>query len=167
MELLVKEELEKQLKFYPKNLKCYLNKIEVSTYALNRLPPLYASSVIGKEQQKRIGKEKYKAQINLAVRRALAAIERDPLRKSMPLVSETSAEYQMANLALKKLQNFLQERSLLPVNQTLSWHNLTMVMQQVFRKVSAKNFSYSPISAANHDLNNQFLNLPKSHKKSE
>ncbi|MGB5596982.1 MAG: late competence development ComFB family protein, partial [Crocosphaera sp.] len=67
MEILVKEEIEKQLKFYPKNIRNYINKVEVATYALNRLPPLYASSTIGKEKQKRIAKEKHQTHINLAV----------------------------------------------------------------------------------------------------
>ncbi|MEA5535371.1 late competence development ComFB family protein [Crocosphaera sp. XPORK-15E] len=172
MELLVQEELDKQLKYYPQTLKSYLNKIEVSTYALNRLPPLYASSVMGKEQQKRIGKYKYQAQINLAVRRALAAIECDPLRKSMPLISETSAEYQVANLALIKLQKFLQEHYLLPTHQTLSWHNLTTVMQQVFRKIAPDDFSSNNLFSSSgysreNNMNGQFFPLPKSSEESE
>jgi hypothetical protein len=86
MESLVYGEIEKQLKFYPKNLKPYLNKVEVATYALNRLPPLYASSTVGREQQIRLGKQKYKEQLTTAVRRAIAAVERDPLRNSEPVV---------------------------------------------------------------------------------
>lgn len=136
MEILVKEEIEKQLKFYPKNLKCYLNQIEISAYALNRLPPLYASSKRGEEQQKRIGKQKYKEQITLAVRRALAAVERDPLRKSTPILSETIAKYEVANIALEKLQNFLSNHHLINQNETLTWNNLNVVVQKILKKFS-------------------------------
>ena len=131
MEFLVQEEIDKQLEFYPEKIRPYLNRVEIATYALNRLPSLYASSVIGKEQQKRIGRQQYKKQIPLAVRRALAAIERDPLRKSTPLISKTAVEHKMANLALSKLQKFLYERQLLSRNQTLSWNNLTFVVQEI------------------------------------
>ena len=48
MELLVQNEIDKQLRLYPKKIRDYINKVEVATYALNRLPPLYASSLIGK-----------------------------------------------------------------------------------------------------------------------
>ncbi|MEM8780997.1 MAG: late competence development ComFB family protein, partial [Cyanobacteria bacterium P01_G01_bin.49] len=135
MELLVQEEIEAQLKFYPKSLKSYLNTIEVATYALNRLPALYASSTRGKEQQKRFGQQKYKKQITSEVRRALAAIERDPLRKSTPISSEIVTENNVANIALKKLQTFLIEQQLINQNQMLSWHNLTLIMQQVFKRL--------------------------------
>jgi hypothetical protein len=38
MELLVNEEIERQLKPYPSKIKKYINKVEVATFALNRLP---------------------------------------------------------------------------------------------------------------------------------
>ena len=138
MEILVKEEIEKQLKFYPKNIRNYINKVEVATYALNRLPPLYASSTIGKEKQKRIGKQKYKDQITLAVRRALAAIERDPLRKSTPLMSEDYAQYQLAENSLKTLENILKEYGVISNDQRLDWNNLNRVIKQLIAKTRTK-----------------------------
>ncbi|NJQ98976.1 MAG: late competence development ComFB family protein [Hydrococcus sp. CSU_1_8] len=47
MELLVAEEIEKQLKSLSSEEVYFINQVEVATYALNRLPSLYASSEEG------------------------------------------------------------------------------------------------------------------------
>lgn len=135
MEILVQEEIEKQLNYYPKSLKFYLNTIEIATHALNRLPALYASSKIGKEQQKLLGKKKYQEQIRFAVRRAIAAIERDPLRKSTPLISEDNTQYQLANSALERVEILLKEYQLINENEQLSWYNLTSLLRQVISRI--------------------------------
>lgn len=136
METLVQEEIENQLKFYPENLKSYLNKVEVATYALNRLHPLYASSQLGKQQQLRLAKKQYHKEITSVVRRALAAIERDPLRQSAPLVSSSNNQSKAANTALRKLEYLLDDYSLLDHNQKLSWDNVTQVVQQALNKLA-------------------------------
>ena len=135
MELLVKEEIERQVNRYPVNLKKYINKLEVATYALNRLPALYASSHKGKNQQKIIGKKKFKHQITMAVRQGLAAVQRDPLRVSTPLISEADIEYQTARTALQDIHNLLEERNLLDY-QELSWDNLVNVIQRALNKTA-------------------------------
>lgn len=135
MELLVQEEIERQLKRYPKNQQLHINQVEIATFALNRLPPLYASSQRGKQQQKRQGQVKYKEQIVTAVRRGIAAIERDPLKVSQPIVSENEEKYKAAEAALKNLQNLLEKRNLLN-GQELSWDNLASAVQQAFNKVA-------------------------------
>ncbi|MDJ0661525.1 MAG: late competence development ComFB family protein [Crocosphaera sp.] len=139
MELLVIEEIEKQLQFYSKKKRDYINQVEVATYALNRLPALYASTYIGKEHQKRLGQQKYKSQIILAVRRALAAVERDPLRKSVPLVSENQAQYELAKIALKKLEQLFKKQGIIPNNQKLSWNNLQKIIYPLITKVKSQN----------------------------
>ncbi|AUC61414.1 hypothetical protein AA637_09710 [Cyanobacterium sp. HL-69] len=91
MEILVDEEIEYQLvhnKTINPNLRDYINPIEVATFALNRLPSLYASSTEGIQKQKRRAIIKYKKEIHQAVTQGFAAVERDPLRKSTPLSSE-------------------------------------------------------------------------------
>lgn len=136
MEPLVHAEIEKQLKFYPKNLKAYINKVEVATYALNRLPALYASSRQGKEQQHRIAQRKYKEEITSAVRRAIAAIEKDPLRNSDPIVSDLEVQTEEAKQALQKVQTLLRDRKLLDYeNQTLTWENLPNLLQRALNKL--------------------------------
>jgi hypothetical protein len=93
MEDLVYEEIVRQLRHYPKNLAGYINNVEVATYALNRLPALYASSQNGQSQQIQMARKKYKDQVISAVRRAIAAVERDPLRVSAPIVSDLENHY--------------------------------------------------------------------------
>ncbi len=91
MEILVDEEIEFQLshnKTINPHIREYLNTLEVATFALNRLPSLYASSTEGIKKQKTRALIKYKKDIHTAVTQAFAAIERDPLRKSTPLPNE-------------------------------------------------------------------------------
>jgi phosphoenolpyruvate carboxylase len=137
MELLVEEEIEKQIKHYPENIKSYLNKVDIATYALNRLPPLYASSEKGKNQQIQIGHQKYHQEITTIVRRALAAVERDPIRQSIPILAESDTKLQEAETALEELQQLLKERHLLDESQSLlSWENLVNVLQKAINKVA-------------------------------
>lgn len=135
MELLVDEEIEWQLQRCPVNLAQYINRVEVATYALNRLPPLYASSEKGKNQQKLIGYKKFKVQIKTSVRQGIAAVNRDPIRSSTPLLSLSEAKYQAADAALQEVQNLLEDRKLLDY-QKLSWDNLASVIQRALNKTA-------------------------------
>ncbi|MGY6530623.1 MAG: late competence development ComFB family protein [Cyanobacterium sp.] len=91
MEILVDEEIEYQLvhnKTINPTVREYINPLEVATFALNRLPSLYASSTEGIQKQKRRAIIKYKKEIHQAVTQGFAAVERDPLRKSTPIASD-------------------------------------------------------------------------------
>lgn len=134
MELLVKEEIEKQLRHYPDSLVHFINKVEVATYALNRLPPLYASSEKGRNRQKLVGQQKFREQIKAAIRQGIAAVQRDPLRASVPLICESDAQYRDACTALEDLRIFLEERQLLDY-QEVSWDNLVEVIKRSLKKV--------------------------------
>ncbi|MBD2424897.1 late competence development ComFB family protein [Phormidium sp. FACHB-1136] len=85
MELLVAEEVEQQLKDLPPRVAKYLKVVEVETYALNRLPALYASSEKGWRHQYEKAKRELRNQIKSAVRQAIAAVQVDPIRSSEPL----------------------------------------------------------------------------------
>lgn len=88
MEILVAEEVERQLKRCPSALLDYVKAVEVETHALNRLPPLYAASHEGLVYQKERARREYGQTVQTAVSRAIAAIRQDPLRRSTPLISE-------------------------------------------------------------------------------
>lgn len=138
METLVHEEIEKQLRFYPKNLRNYLNLTEVATYALNRLPPLYASSVKGMEEQRRVAGRQYRSELTSAVRRAIAAVERDPLRSSEPIVSEIELNYRGAETTLGQIQELLKRYNLLePINKEVTWDNCMPLLRQAFVKLTS------------------------------
>ena len=85
MELLVAEEVEQQLKSLSPRVIKYLKVVEVETYALNRLPALYASSEKGWQHQYEKAKRELRNQIKSAVRQAIAAVQVDPIRSSEPL----------------------------------------------------------------------------------
>ncbi len=137
MVLLVQEEIERQLQIYPQKMRNYINQVEVATYALNRLPPLYASTFIGREHQKRTGQQKYKSQIILAVRRALAAIERDPIRQSVALVAEKQVQYELAQTSLRKLEKMFKKQGIIANNQELSWNKLTRIIHSIMTKAKS------------------------------
>ena len=88
MEILVAEEVDRQLRRCPSTLLDYVKAVEVETYALNRLPPLYAASQEGLEYQKDRARRDYGSNIQTTVRQALVAVQQDPLRRSTPLVTE-------------------------------------------------------------------------------
>ncbi len=109
MELLVNEEVEKQIKgMQPRMLK-YLKRVEVETYALNRLPSLYASSEKGWQLQYEKAKREFHNQIKSAVRQAFAAVQVDPIRSSEPLKLQDS---ETASAALNALREMLRQPDL-------------------------------------------------------
>ena len=66
MERLVAEEVERQKAKLPPKLREYIKTVEVETFALNRLPALYASSEKGWQMQyEKAGKTHAKAVSNL------------------------------------------------------------------------------------------------------
>lgn len=135
MEELVNDEIKRQLKHYPSGLVQYLNQIEVATFALNRLPSLYASSEKGKNLQKLIGQRRYKEQIKVAVRQGIAAVQRDPIRSSKPLISDLETEYEAAKRALSELQKRLEERELTDYEK-LTWENLVSVIERALNRLT-------------------------------
>lgn len=85
MESLVAEETTRQLKAYPPRITKDMQKLDVITYALNRVPPLYASSEEGIAYQTQIAKDNHQRVIQMAVQQAIAAVRRYPLRKKTPI----------------------------------------------------------------------------------
>ncbi len=124
MEFLVNQEIEKQLQNFPSRVANSINNVEVITYAVNRLPALYASSENGWQHQISRGREEFGKQITVAVRQALAAVQRDPLRMALPLPINEEVESQVV---LQTLKDLLQ-------NEQLSWNNLVSVIEQTLVK---------------------------------
>ena len=146
MEDLVYEEIVRQLRHYPKNLAGYINNVEVATYALNRLPALYASSQNGQSQQIQMARKKYKDQVISAVRLAIAAIERDPLRVSAPIVSDLENHYDLSKTLLTELQTLLQQRNLLDYpNQEITLENAVGILKKAFKKMEWSTTNQFPL----------------------
>ena len=132
MEVLVSEEIERQITRLPSNIKKFINHIEVATYALNRLPALYASSQQGFNKQKLKGRSEYSVKITQEVRKGFAAIQQDLLRSSIPLTSEkeqdTDEVIKEAHDALQELAEYLPEKD-------LSWKNIIKLVKPVLAEL--------------------------------
>ncbi|WAL60818.1 late competence development ComFB family protein [Thermocoleostomius sinensis] len=128
MELLVEEEVARQFKLLPPRLASYVKEVELTAYALNQLPALYATSEQGLEYQLKRGNDRYKSQISQAVQRALAAVSRDPLRNSSPLQAQ----------AVTGLRDVLHQLRLLLKNDTLEWENLPSMVEQALRQATRR-----------------------------
>jgi Late competence development protein ComFB len=150
MELLVAKEVNRQINKIAVNLRNYIDPVEVATYALNRLPPLYASSEKGRHKQKLQGEQKFKEQIATAVRQGIVAVQRDPLRVSVPLTVESEMECQSAFTALQELRELLLKHNLL--RRELTWENLTTVVEQVINQTG----QHPPTLSDRKNLANQF-----------
>jgi hypothetical protein len=100
---------------------------EVIAYALNRLPPMFASTDVGL-QAKRLDCVKMQADITKTVRQALIAVRRDPLRQPEPL-----ADIELANAprALVEAQELLGWK-------TLIWHDLPKALEESLENAIAK-----------------------------
>lgn len=131
MELLVAEEIERQLESLSWDDKDFINKIEVATYALNRLPSLYASSEEGISWQKRKGQKEYQQQITDTVREALEIVQKDPARFYTPLSSSEQQEMQEAKEALQELSEWLWMRQSELSQNNVSWRELIDFIKQI------------------------------------
>ncbi|MEL6552305.1 MAG: late competence development ComFB family protein [Cyanobacteria bacterium J06621_11] len=105
MERLVAEEVARQKAKLPPKLREYIKTVEVETYALNRLPALYASSEKGWQMQyEKAGKANADA-ISKAVRQGIAAVQVDPLRASQPLSVRQNDESETILTAFRNMLN--------------------------------------------------------------
>ncbi len=87
LEPLVFAEVERQHKKLAPQLLPFINPVDVLTYALNRLPALYANSDSGWQRQWQKA-EKMQQEITTAVHWGLNAVLQDPLRGSASLKPE-------------------------------------------------------------------------------
>jgi hypothetical protein len=132
MEVLVADEIERQIVRLPSNIKKFINPIEVATYALNRLPALYASSQQGFNKQKLKGRSEHSVKITQEVRKGLAAVQQDLLRSSTPLLSKNDSEIDKsikeAKAALQELADYLPEKD-------LTWKNVVRLVKPILAEL--------------------------------
>ena len=164
METLVQQEINRQTKAMPSKLLKYIDLAEVATFALNRLPPLYASSEQGKLKQSEKGQIKLKNEVATAVRQALAAVQRDPLRTSTPLHPDRDPRYQLAEQSLMQIENLLRRCHILDPSVThLTWDNLEFAIAKALKRTAERgivdrrieeilnNHDYGRFTASVHD----------------
>ncbi len=132
MEILVSEEIERQIVRLPNNIQKFVNPIEVATYALNRLPALYASSQQGYNKQKLKGRSEYSVQITQEVRKGLAAVQKDLLRSSIPLTAEKEQDL---DRVIKEAQDALRELAEYLPEKDLTWKNIVKLVKPLLAEL--------------------------------
>ncbi len=143
MEMLVEQEVERQLLTMSPRAASHVNRLELVAYALNQLPSLYATSKRGLQYQLHAGKQKYAEQIAQAVHQAIAAVNRDPLRTSAPLKLKEPRVIQPVMAQLRKLLH----------NEQLSWDTLPKAIELALSSTAASMDSMSsgtPSSIGNY-----------------
>jgi hypothetical protein len=131
----VYKEANAQIQGLGSGIKDKYNTNEVVAYALNRLPPMFASTDVGL-MQKRQECMAMQANITKVTRQALIAVRRDPLRQAQPL---PDIELSNAPYALLGIQELLG-------GQNLMWCDLHQALEEAFENTIAKFHleNYSP-----------------------
>jgi hypothetical protein len=126
MEILVEEEVDRRLNAMSERQRAYLNRMEIIAYALNQLPPLYATGEKGLEFQISQGRCQYTSRIQRAVHQALAAVLRDPILTYQPLRLEAPAG----------LRSVLQRIRVLLKNERADWDSLPEILEALMKESS-------------------------------
>jgi hypothetical protein len=108
-EVLVKREVDRQLAHLPPRVLRFIKRAEVATYALNRLPALYASSAQGLKFQQQRAQREMGNQLKTAVRQGIAAVQVDPLRASQPITHFKSSEHGASDAVLQTLRHLFDQ----------------------------------------------------------
>ncbi|NJM28027.1 MAG: late competence development ComFB family protein [Pseudanabaena sp. RU_4_16] len=109
LEDLVIEEARSQIQRLGSRVRTQFIPGEVAAYALNRLPPLYASTDRGWLQQRKRANTDLRAQIINAVQQGMIAVRKDPLRHPKPM---PQIELESTALSLSKLGKLLNKPEL-------------------------------------------------------
>jgi hypothetical protein len=128
IEELVVAEIDLQISHLPQYRRVQMNLSEVAAYALNRLPPMYATSKAGWMRQRKKAATEMRPQIESAVRRALVSVKPDALRDSSPLPSQEVANHARS---LAELQQILGV-------ETASWKDIPTALENALMTIKLK-----------------------------
>ena len=138
MELLVAEEVDQQLQRLPERVLKYIRRSEVETFALNRLPALYASSEKGLQHQYDRAIRELNPKIASAVRQAFAAVQIDPIRLSQPIHLEDDSRESEA--VLQALREWLR-------SPDLDWKTALYKLKRLQYRGARKGSQVAPLSS--------------------
>jgi DNA repair ATPase RecN len=124
MEILVEEEIDRRLNAMSERQRAYLNRMEIIAYALNQLPPLYATGEKGLEFQLSQGRIQHTSRIQRAVHQALAAVLRDPILTYKPIRIEAPAGLRDV---LKRIRTLLK-------NDQADWDSVPEILEALMRQ---------------------------------
>ncbi|PZU96065.1 MAG: competence protein ComFB [Leptolyngbya sp.] len=118
-EQLVQVEIDRQFAALSDNVRLFLRRADIMSYALNRLPAFYATTNRGRQRQVEQAYDRLYPQMETAVRQAIAAVLHDPLKTSNDLWQPQ--DQTKAAQVLLELNNLLQT--------DCGWEDLTMVVK--------------------------------------
>ncbi|MBO9999527.1 MAG: late competence development ComFB family protein [Cyanobacteria bacterium SID2] len=122
MEPLASVEVERQLQQLPPEVARSIDPNEAIAYALNRLPPLYATTIEGWHWNQERGHNSLQELITLAASWGIREAQRKQKPFATPLPKKDSSE-----TALRALQVLLERPD-------LNWHNLIPVLEERFHE---------------------------------
>lgn len=125
LEEIVVVEVQEQLKHLNQAAREKINLSEVTAFALNRLPALYASTSRGWLQQRKRAHNELRNQIVNNVQHALLGVKRDPLRE---LTKIAASKIETPAHVLAKLQQLFCKSS-------LSWQDVPQAFQETLALV--------------------------------
>ncbi len=128
IEELVIAEIDLQISHLPEYRRNQMNLSEVAAYALNRLPPMYATSKIGWLKQRKKVVTEMRTQIESAVRRALVSVKPDALRDAKPLPSQEVASHARSLAALQQILGA----------ENASWKDIPAALENALMTVKLK-----------------------------
>ncbi len=141
METLVAQELQRQLRMMPPKVAQDIAIDDVAAYALNCLPPLYATTDSGWEWQVTRAQEEMQSQIAMAVSQGLMVVHQAPFRSGVRISS--------GNENLISAQNALQELARILNRPNLSWKEVvSWVKQSRLQRSSSTMNSTSSVSTS-------------------
>jgi len=152
IEDIVLAEASLQLMHLPSELQQEIQLNEVVSFALNRLPPMYATTQRGWSKLRDRARTELKEKISQGVKNAIMAVRRDSMRMVDPL---PATELDQVTIALSQLQELLHKPDLTwvevphAVYQALANRKLKMVVGNTYeRRRSSVAQSLSPIHFA-------------------
>ncbi|AFY72222.1 Late competence development protein ComFB [Synechococcus sp. PCC 7502] len=126
LENLVASVAQRQISKLADNLSQRVTLEEVSAYALNRLPPMYATSESGLKYWRERARTELSSDILVTVRQGVITILKSPSRFLPPIPADRFSHEQ--ELAIIELQDILQVTD-------LNWQNVAMVVQDALEQV--------------------------------
>jgi Late competence development protein ComFB len=130
METLVAQELQRQLRMMPPKVAQEIAIDDVAAYALNCLPPLYATTDSGWEWQVARAQEEMQSQIAMAVSQGLMVVHQAPIRSGVRISA--------GNENLISAQKALQELARILNRPNLSWQEVVSWVKQARLQRSAR-----------------------------
>jgi hypothetical protein len=124
LEKLVMDATERQLQRLDPEIGKQLTREEVSAYALNRLPPMYATSENGYRELRERVKVELKGEVVAKIRDGIVKMSQAPMRRFLPPPFEQFD--QQREEAIAELKALLQEE--------LTWQSLPEAIAEILRK---------------------------------